>query len=264
MTDASRASNRSAALQGAGLKLWFDGVAGSALAAEEASLAAEELADLFGYHVLQVGRPHGVSLLAASRIGHHAVLDAEPGDAGLSAFARADALPVQSGTIDVVVLPHALEFADDPYGVLREAERVLIPEGHLLLFGFNPWSLYGAWRLAAGWRGEFPWRGRFYSAGRVKDWLAVLGFEIVRYSGLSFRPPLSGERLFSRLAWMERPGRYFLPLVGNVYWLLARKRVPAPRPIRALRARRRRVRTAAVAESPLGQRRDGIEDPDHD
>lgn len=230
------------------LRGWFNSGAGSAIAAQEAAVAAEVLPDLFGYHLVQLGRPHLEPLLGASRIGHQIILDPIHDEPGLGLRGRADALPLQSGAVDVVVLPHGLEFATDPYGVLREVERVLIPEGYLLLYGFNPWSVFGAWRLALGWRGEFPWCGRFIPLTRLQEWLAVLGFEVERTAGLSFRPPLHHAPSFNRLEWLERLGRHFMPFLGNVYWLLACKRVPAARPIRVLRARRHRLRTAAVVE----------------
>ncbi len=261
MTERTEAPRAGSATPANGLQGWFSTVAGAAVAAAEAQLAAVALSDLFGYHLVQLGRPHEASLLAGSRISHHITLGGNPAEPGLSAYARSDALPLQAATVDVLVLPHGLEFADDPHGVLREAERVLIPEGYLLVFAFNPWSLFGLWRLFSRWRGEYPWRGRFVRPARLKDWLAVLGFEVVNAGGLSFRPPLRDPGWFARLAWMERPAAYFLPRLGNVYWILARKRVPAARPIRALRARRRRLR-ATVAESPLGQRRNEIKDPD--
>ncbi len=230
------------------LRDWFSSGAGAAIATQEAAVAAELLPDLFGYHLVQLGRPHGEPLLGSSRIGHQVILDPASGDPGLGLRGRADALPLQTGAVDVVVLPHGLEFATDPYGVLREVERVLIPEGYLLLYGFNPLSVFGAWRLALGWRGEYPWCGRFIPLARLQEWLAVLGFEVERTAGLSFRPPLQHSPSFHRLEWLERLGRHFLPFLGNVYWLLACKRVPAIRPIRAVRARRRRLQTAAIAE----------------
>jgi SAM-dependent methyltransferase len=170
-------------------------------------------------------------------------------------------LPLQAASVDVVVLPHGLEFEADPHGVLREIERVLMPEGYLLTFGFNPWSLYGLWRVATGWRGDYPWRGRFIPLGRLQEWLAVLGFETARSAGLSFRPPLQRPGAAQHFEWVERLGRHFLPFLGNVYWLLARKRVPAARPIRALRARRRRLRSGAVVETGSRRLFDSVKDP---
>jgi SAM-dependent methyltransferase len=159
-----------------------------------------------------------------------------------------DALPVQADSVDVLVLPHVLEFARSPHAVLREAERILIPEGHLAILGFNPWSWYGLWRRAAGWRGRLPWRGRFVGMTRLRDWLTLLGFEIERCEKLSFRPPLSRPPLHARLEIMERLGQHFWPVLGNVYFVLARKRVVAIRPVRARWARQRRLPAGGVIE----------------
>jgi SAM-dependent methyltransferase len=240
---------------------WFACEAGAAIASQEAAVAAELLPDLFGYHLLQLGRPYGAPLLVASRIGHQVICDDKLHHPSVQLGARADALPLQPASVDVVVLPHGLEFESDPHGVLREIERVLIPEGYLLTFSFNPWSLYGLWRVATGWRGDFPWRGRFIPFGRLQEWLAVRGVETVRSAGLSFRPPLQRSATAQRFEWVERLGRHFLPFLGNVYWLLARKRVPAARPIRALRARRPRMRSAAVVESGSRRLFDSVKDP---
>lgn len=232
-----------------GLRDWLKTAVGASVAAAEAGVASELLPDLFGYHILQVGDLYSRPLLQASRIGHQIVLDPMSHSPAAGLIARADALPVEACALDVVVLPHVLEFETDPHRVLREVERVLIADGHLLLFGFNPWSFYGLWRLATGWRGEAPWHGRFLEAGRVREWLAVLGFGIERAGRVSFRPPLRDERRFNTLLWLERMGRHYWPLAGNVYWLLARKQVLGMRPVRALRARRRRVRAAGVVGS---------------
>lgn len=225
--------------------------AGRSVAEQEAAVAEEVLADLFGYHIVQLGDPYETPLVGSSRIGHAVVVGDLEHPAGL--VARHEALPLASGSVDVLVLPHQLEFTARPHEVLREAERVLIAEGHLLLFGFAPASWFGLWRLAAGWRGEAPWSGQFLRRARLGDWLKLLGLEIVRAGSCSFRPPLQHERRFERLAWMERLGRHFWPRAGNCYWLLARKRVLGVRPIRALRARRVRLSAAGAVESGMRQ-----------
>lgn len=242
------------------LRDWFCGAAGRAVAQREAALADELLQDLFGYHILQVGSAYPYPLIAASRIGHQIVMEATPLDAPVVVLGRGDALPFQPAAIDVLVLPHVLEFASDPHGVLREVERVLIPEGYLLLFGFNPWSLYGAWRLATGWRGRAPWHGHFLSLSRLKERLSVLGFEVDRSGGLSYRPPLRDPARLASLAWVERLGAHFWPFAGNAFWILARKRVLGARPIRMTRARQRRLRATGRVEPSV--RRNELEPPD--
>ncbi len=227
---------------------WFAVDPGQAVAGAEHAVAGEVLANLFGYHILQLGNPYAVPLITVSRIQHQAVLAHQCAGGHANVRCLDDALPVQAGSVDVVVLPHVLEFARSPHGVLRETERVLIPEGHVLVFGFNPWSSFGLWRLAAAWRGQLPWRGRFVGLPRLRDWLTLLGFEIERIERLSFRPPLRRQGLHARLEFMERLGQHFWPVLGNVYCVLARKRVVALRPIRARWARQRRLQTASAIE----------------
>ena len=233
---------------GTALRAWFASEPGLSVAGAELAMAEEVLPNLFGYHILQLGNPYAVPMIACSRIQHQAVLANAPLAGAESLCCSVDALPIQADSVDVLVLPHVLEFARSPHGVLREAERVLIPEGHLVILGFNPWSLFGLWRLAVGWRGQLPWRGRFVGMPRLRDWLALLGFEIERVEKLSFRPPLKRQGLHLRLEFLERLGSHVWPLFGNVSFVLARKRVVAVRPIRATWARQRRLPATGAIE----------------
>jgi len=236
------------------LRAWFESEPGHAVACAELQLAGDVLPDLFGYHVLQLGQAYSTPMIACSRIQHQLVIATGPACGGEGLSARAEALPIQAGSVDVLVLPHVLEFARSPHAVLREAERVLIPEGHLVVLGFNPWSLFGLWRLAAGWRGNMPWCGRFVGLARLRDWLALLGFDIERVERLSFRPPLRRARLHAKLEFIERLGSHFWPVFGNVHFVLARKRVVAVRPIRASWARQRRRAATGVIEPTARER----------
>jgi SAM-dependent methyltransferase len=137
----------------------------------------------------------------------------------------AESLPIEADSLDVVVLPHVLEFADNPHKVLREVERALIGDGCLLLFGFNPWSLWGLWRLALAWRDDPPWCGYFYRLSRIRDWLNLLDLEVVRVERLAFRPPLGNRRVMHRLRVFEYLGRHIWPAFGGAYMVLAKKRV---------------------------------------
>ena len=199
--------------------------------------------ELFGYHALQIGQlGAGEDLLGASRIRHRAVLDV----AGSGAcIARPDALPIQNESTDLVLLPHVLEFAIHPHEVLREIDRILVPEGHVIIVAFNPLSLYGIWRLALGWRGGVPWCGRFYGARRLRDWLSLLGFDTLRCETFGFRIPLGEGR---RLAFLERLGERWTPYFGAVSLILARNRVATLTPIRARWRPRRSVLGSGLAE----------------
>lgn len=229
---------------------WFAGPAGSVVSNIEHALARTALANLFGYHIAQLGNHYGRSLLEASRISHRLVIATDERRAGAALVCAADALPLESNSLDVLVLPHTLDLTRNAHGVLREAERVLIGEGHLILLGFSPWSIFGLWRLGAGWRGVPPWSARFYGVARIRDWLELLGFEIESVERASFRPPLRRSGLHRRLQFIERFGAYFWPVLGNLYLIRARKRLEGVRPIRLGRTRRERRLPASGMVKP--------------
>src|SRR5690606_22111710 len=134
------------------------------------------VSDVFGYNAMQVGLPDHV-LLRSSRIAHQFTLETDTLRAGPGVYAQAEALPSASPSLDLVVLPHVLEFSRHPHQILREIERVLVPDGSLVITAFNPYSLFGLRRAFARRSGSWPWRGHYFSAPRLRDWLKLLGFE---------------------------------------------------------------------------------------
>ncbi len=219
----------------AGLARWYAMPLGQALQAAEKACLDQVLSQLFGYHLLQVGRPCETDLLAASRVSHRLVMDLAPAGgtgkpAGLVGLPHA--LPFASASLDVVVLPHVLEFSPWPHEVLREVERVLIPEGSVVLLGFNPWSSWMTKRLLLGWRRRVPWCGRFRSPARIRDWLSLLGFDSEPGISCFHRPPVTHAGILSRLGWMDGLGRRLLRPFGASYLLVARKRVTTLTPVR--------------------------------
>ena len=199
---------------------WFATPLGQYLLQREQSYFDRAVADVFGYNALQLGLP-GLDLLRASRISYRLSVDAN-GGAGLRADFRD--LPVASNSIDLVMLPHVLEFSANPHQVLREVARVLVPEAQVVIACFNPWSLWGL-RRAFTRNGHFPWSGRFLHLPRVKDWLALLGFEITAGSMGCYAPPCAAEKWRARFGFMEAAGDRWWPIAGGVYFLQAVKRV---------------------------------------
>lgn len=212
------------------------------------------LPNLFGYHLLQLGSPMDDDMLVSSRIPHRMILEdippllRESQGAGSRFRARSEQLPVASDSLDVLLLPHTLEFAEQPHETLREAERTLIPEGHLVLLGFNPWSLFGLRRLLGGWRESCPWNGHFYSALRIRDWLALLGFDTVLVRNYFFRPPLQNRRVMRALERAEPFAARFCSPLGGGYLLVAKKRVTTLTPIKPRWRSRRRLLPVGAAE----------------
>ena len=206
---------------------WWQSAEGAALWRDESAALEPWLGRCFGYHALHLSlQPLSQSLaeapaLGGLRIPHSFQLGPLAGDVR----ARFDALPLEAESVDLVVAQHVLELAPDPHAVLRELDRVLVPEGRVVLLGFNPLSYWGL-RHVFNLSGKAPWFGTRLGRKRLCDWLGLLGYEIedelwVGHGCLSNAPA-------SLAGLMKR----WLPQSGAAYVLLARKRVSMPAPIR--------------------------------
>jgi SAM-dependent methyltransferase len=204
---------------------WFETPLGLSLVARELAFFDAEVADIFGFHALQFGLAD-VDFLRANRMPSRAAIGID-GPVRL----RADfcELPVATGSVDLVVLPHALEFSHNPHQLLREVQRVLMPEGHIVISGFNPWSLWGATRAFSRHDPDYPWCGQFISLPRIKDWLSLLNFEVSATRMAIYTPPCRGDKWLQRFRFMERAGDRWWPFAGAVYFLHGVKRVHGAR-----------------------------------
>ncbi len=236
------------------LRHWFSEPLGRQLLALEQSSIECVLPNMFGYHILQLGCLIDADILGSSRISHKILLQLEQDDKnrGDGTFVCAgDSLAILSDCMDVIVMPHVLEFAANPHKLLREAERVLIGEGHILILGFNPWSLWGVWRLLLAWREKPPWSGHFYGSARIKDWLSLLDFEILQTQRFFFRPPLRKINIMQKLNFLEYLGKYCWPFFGGAYLIVAKKRVVPLTPTKLNWSSRRKVIAAGIAEPSI-------------
>ena len=219
------------------------------------------VADLFGFHALQLGLPE-LEALRANRMPHRWIASEHPkrADAAVPAAGPPadslqdeaatkastprmaialhcdfDALPFDSNSLDLVVLPHALELARDPHLALREVERVLMPEGRVVVVGFNPTSLWGLRQQLGRWRRRLwpasrrelflPSAGEFLRYRRLRDWLRLLSFEVEDGRFGCYRMPVASLKWLTRVAWMEGIGERWWPVFGAVYFVVAVKRV---------------------------------------
>ncbi len=205
----------------AGFDDWIASPLGRYLLERERQRFDRMVADVFGFNAVQLGF-EGFDLLQANRIPFRFVAGREPGAGLIADFER---LPLAGHSMDLVLMPHVLEFSANPHQVLREAERVLIPEGQVIVSGFNPWSLWGLGRYLPHRRDGYPWEGRFISLPRLKDWFALLGFEIVAGSFCSYAPPVDKDRWLERSRFLEKAGDRWWPVAGGVYIIQAKKRV---------------------------------------
>ncbi len=233
---------------------WLRTPAGRYLLAWEQQHLDQAVSDLFGFHALQLGLLP-LAALKANRMPHRWLCGngAEmPDDADSRAVVALhcdfDALPFASQSLDLVVLPHSLELARDPHLTLREVERVLVPEGRVVIVGFNPASLWGLrQRLGRLTRGIgihrkralfLPSEGEFIGYRRLRDWLRLLSFEVEAGRFGCYRPPARSERWLSRFEWTEGFGERWLPVFGAVYSLTAVKRVRGMRLVGLVREQR--------------------------
>jgi SAM-dependent methyltransferase len=250
------------------LQDWFDTPPGRYLLDWEQAQFDHAVADVFGYHALQLGlgKVHG---LRANRIPNR-WLAADPGAefdpdtvtrtygnaALLTAF---DALPFAANSLDLVLLPHTLELGADPHATLREVERVLVPEGRVVICCLNPASLWGIrqWRARMFRRwgvGDLflPESGDFIGYRRMRDWLRLLGFEVESSRFGAYRPAVSTDAWLERYRWFDKAGARWWPIFGAVYFIVAIKRL---RGMRLLQADwRRSPARAATAPMPIAGR----------
>ena len=181
------------------------------------------VSDIFGFRAVQVGF-HGYPFLRENRIPWQIVLSPETMPAPVAVLAYPEQLPFATQSLDLLLLPHTLDFCASPQQVLREAERVLMPEGRLILTGFNPYSLWGMKRRMKRCQG-MPWQGRFVSLLRLRQWLNPLALEPCGGRFLCYAPPLKRQQGFERCRFMEQAGDRLWPVVSGVYALEIVKRV---------------------------------------
>ncbi|GAA0820105.1 class I SAM-dependent methyltransferase [Colwellia sp. D2M02] len=184
----------------------------------------------FGYHLLKLGTLSAKITTSNCTIQNQ--FSITPKDELGNIIADIDDLPLLEHSIDVCLLSHALEFSLDPHHIIREANRVLIPNGYLVITGFNPMSLAGLNRLTPYRRKQSPWTGHFFSPLRIKDWLQLMGYEILadqRCLHTNLMGNISANRLTS--TWQQFAQQYLKPF-GSVYVIVAKKRVLPLTPIK--------------------------------
>jgi SAM-dependent methyltransferase len=216
---------------------WLETPVGSYVRAWEEMRLDQLTADIFGFNAMQIGLPQ-IDALHANRMPHKWLSDTHvptltesPQKAPVVIVHDFAELPFASQSIDLVVLPHVLEFAAEPHQVLREVERVLIPEGRVIVCGFNPASLWGMRQVTGRMTGSYylPRHGEFISLPRLKDWLKLLNMEVDRGHFGCYAPPCMTDKWLTRFRFMEKAGERWWPYLGAVYMVQAIKRVKGMR-----------------------------------
>lgn len=213
---------------------WYKSPLGRAVAEAEFMQLNKILPRLFGLHKVQIGYMTDINWLSSSPI-HHQVTVSLPQQAQTlrpSLYSNFTHLPFRNDSIDVILLPHTLELVADVQPILQEAWRTLTQDGHLLIFGFNPWSLWGLLRLFhLQNKTTAPWGGHFHSASTIYNLIADWGGAITLQHNFFFRPPLQRADRLSKLYWLETVAPYMFPGMGALYLLACKKQTVPLTPI---------------------------------
>lgn len=201
------------------LQRWLGTAIGQYLLEQERAFYDNTVSDIFGYNAIQISFPE-FNFLGSNRMPFRFVVGLERGS---SVYANPYMLPIGSRSIDLVLLPHTLEFFPNPHQILREVHRILIPEGKIVISGFNPFSAWGLHQRVTASKNEFPWCGNFIALPRMRDWLELLGLETNTGKLGCYIPPCNNEKWISRLRFMEAAGDRWWPIGGGVYFLQAAK-----------------------------------------
>lgn len=276
-----------------GLQSWLQTPMGQRMLQAETEVIRAILPSLFGYYCVHAGPVYLPEVLTDCIIKHHfrlvtgatdqdaqpraARADIHPQRAPSACVGRMDALPFDSNSVDALLLHHCLDTEADPHSALREASRVLMPGGTIVLVGFNPWSLWGLWRVMtcrAGFgRVQAPWGCRFISPYRLSDWLNLLDFEVEGCETRLYLPPLGNAQAAADTfvgraqTFAESHFHHF----GGTYILVAKKRevtmtpiktpwhrAPAFKPVTVAHAREPSVSTvASLVEARRKREEDG-------
>ncbi len=233
------------------LAAWLSSPLGEQVVQIEQEQIEQILPELFGYHIVQYGFANSVDYLGSSKISDKSYLCLDPSelDEGRNTLlTKAEQLPIAADSIDVAVLPHVLQFSRDPHRLLRELDRVLIDDGHVVIIGINRFSLWGLWHLCFCWWDNMPWTGKLISIPRVKDWLSLLDFEVKQTSYGFYSPPLRSPKWLRRFKPLERLGKYCWPFLGGLFVIVGKKRVVPLNPVKMQWHSRRQLIGSGIAE----------------
>jgi SAM-dependent methyltransferase len=246
------------------LRDWFDTPTGAYVRRWEQERLDVLTADIFGFHAVQIGLPQ-IDALRLNRMQHRWRSDMlmssedyhERMMQSVSLVHDYCDLPFATHSVDLVVLPHVLEFAAEPHQILREVDRILIPEGQAIICGFNPASLWGMRQMLGRMTGAhfMPVNGEFISVPRMKDWLKLLSMETNRGHFGCYLPPWVSKNAHSRYSFMEKMGDRWWPFLGGVYIIQAVKRVRGMTLIGPVRAKpKRKVVNVPIAGKNIHQK----------
>ena len=227
------------------LDQWYRTPLGEYVDAQVTHALEDFLSTCFGYYTVSIGvNPAASELLGKCRVRHlfHLGQAQQNGDA----LINPTSLPIATDSIDLVVLNHALSLAGDPHAILREVNRILIPDGKLIIIDFNPISFWGLRHLVQGWLDRAPWAGHYYTARRLKDWANLLGFELDAQYCAGYALPFNLRRLVEKSRVLDKFSQRWLRFSGAVNILIFEKHTIPLTPFKNQWARQRLLPTRVI------------------
>jgi SAM-dependent methyltransferase len=215
--------------QFSGMKLWLETPLGKALLQAESEGLEKLLPRRFGYHLLQLGCSD-IPMYKDSPIGHKFTISTDELATGYEIFASDEALPLASESIDLVLLHHALDFSDNQHHLLREASRVLIEGGDIIIVGFNPLSSWGL-RKQLQWKNTVPWQGQLLTTRRLTDWLKLLEFQVEQINHGLYTLPFNSSAVIRYSSIFDKLATRLNWPTGGIYIISAKKQVLPLTPI---------------------------------
>ncbi len=208
-------------------------ILGRQLLQAEQEVSSAILNKFLGKHGLTVGVPHQANLLQSTTIPCQTLISPLVLHEKVKNYIESDFhdLPIATGSIDIVLLPHSLEFTDKPRKLLADACRIVKPEGLIVIYGFNPYSIWGLKKAFAKPQ-SIPWSANFLHAHKVKSWLHLSDFALEQEKAMMFLPPINYENFYQKFHFIETTARKYLPFLGGVYILVARAKIIPLTPIR--------------------------------
>src|SRR3990167_9850382 len=199
---------------------------------EEKSVLDRIFKTMRGNDLLQVGGSSDTRLISQARVLRSFFVDRYCHGQNIRLFIQADprCLPVQTESMDIVLLMHTLESSKTPKAMLDEAYRVLRPNGQLIIFGVTRWSL---WQISRLWMQKklFSDIKKLHSLSKIKRLLYENDFEIVQQQTMCFRPLFKNKTLLHVFLFLEALGQFFMPYCGGIYMIHAIKNIPGMTPL---------------------------------
>jgi SAM-dependent methyltransferase len=204
---------------------------------KELILLEQHIPNLFGYNIVQIEKGYGINGLNYSRISNKILIQESRSvlteEKHYLVISKSSITPIATDSIDVVILPHTLEYEADPHHLLREVDRILIPEGHLIILGHDPLSMWGFRKLFRCSNKCYPWSNRFYTKRRIEDWMGLLGFDVKHIEPYLFFPPIQKLVNFAWVKKFDSVCKTYLPFTNGANLYITQKRVSTLTPVKS-------------------------------